>query len=635
MMKKIISLVLCLLMILPLVVSCAKDPNDKGAQISMYLTDPLYNFDPAAAYGNESALKVVSLIFDNLFVLDAKGKVKKSLVKDYEIIENEKENKYQMHITLKESTWSDKQPIQAGDVADTWQRILNVNNSYECASLLFDIKGARDAKAGKISIDKVGIQPVNQQELIIDFEGKIDYNQFLLNLTSYALAPVRKNMTTAVYDFEDWAKAPSVFAASGPFKVRELSYYAGEERLILERNPYYLRDDEKDKEDKYVKPYRIIVDYTKSDEEIMKAYENGELFFVGDIPLSVRGAWKDVAEVTDALSTHTYVMNERAVVRYYNEEGFKLMQEGKLSYDGSLQNDVDGKNIFADKNVRKALSLAIDRNAIAEAVVFAKAATALVPYGVFEEDSRRDLFREVGGDILSTSKNMDAAREALAQSGINPASFMFSISVPAYDDVHVKIAEMVKEAWTELGFHVAVVPVATVKNTGLEKATQEVIAGVMDDIFAENYQDGLFEVAAIDYVAFCPDAFSVLAPFAKYYTGGASATEGSATLVTPVHFTGYNNPEYDNLIHAAFKEKDLEKRAKILHEAEKLLMEDLPVIPIIFNQNATLINDDILSREKFDYYGSPNFKKLKMKNYQLYIPAEKEEEPATEPVAEA
>lgn len=625
MMKKIISLTLCLLMILPLVVSCAKKTDDQGAQISMYLTDPLYNFDPAAAYGNEAALKVVSLIFDNLFVLDANGKAKKSLVDDYKIVENEKENKYQMHITLKKTSWSDKQPLQAGDVADTWQRILDVSNSYECASLLFDIKGARDAKAGKISIDKVGIQAVNERELIIDFEGRIDYDQFILNLTSHALAPVRRNMTTAVYDFEDWAKAPSIFAASGPYKIRELSYIEGEERIVLERNPYYLRNDDKDKADKYVKPYRIIVDYTKTDEEIMTAYQNGELFFVGDIPLSVRGTWKDAAKVTDALSTHTYVMNERAVVRYYNETDFALMRAGKLPYDASLQNEVDGLTIFANKNVRQALSLAIDRNAIADAIVFAKAATALVPYGVFEENSRSDLFREVGGSILSTSKNIDAAKELLAQAGIDPANFMFSISVPAYDDVHMKIAEMVRAAWAELGFYVAVVPVATVKNTGLEKATQEVIPGILDDIFAENYKDSLFEVAGIDYVAYSPDAFSVLAPFAKYYTGGASATEGSATMVTPVHSSGYNNPEYDALIHAAFKEKDLEKRAVILHEAETLLMEDLPIIPIIFNQNATLINDDVLSRAKFDYYGAPDFKNLKMKNYQQYIPAKKED----------
>lgn len=625
MMKKIISLVLCLIMVLPLVVSCAKDSDDKGAQISMYLSDPLYNFDPAAAYGNESALKVVSLIFDNLFVLDESGAVRKSLVDEYEIIENEKENKYQMQITLKETAWSDKQPLQASDVADTWERILDPNNSYECAALLFDIKGAREAKAGTGGINDIGIHPVNERELIIDFEGKIDYNQFLLNLTSYALAPVRKNMTTAVYDFEDWAKSPSVFAASGPYKIRELSYVEGEERIILERNTYYLRDDDKDKENKYVKPYRIIVDYSMTDEEIMSAYENGELFFVGDIPLSVRGNWKDSATVTDALSTHSYVLNENTVVRYYDEAAFKLMEDGKLAYDATLENEVDGENIFANKTVRQALSMAIDRDAIAEAVVFAKAATALVPYGVFEQISSDEIFREVGGDLLKTSDNLRRAQHLLASADVYAPDFMFSISVPAYDDVHMKIAEMVKEAWTELGFHVAIVPVKTVKNTGLERATKEVIGGVMDDVFAENYANGLFEVAAIDYVAYSPDAFSMLAPFAKHYTGNASFVEGSSKRRTPVHATGYNNAMYDDLIHAAFKEKDVEKRAEILHEAEELLMEDLPIIPIVFNQNATLINDDILSRAKFDYYGAPDFDKLKMKNYQQYVPAKKED----------
>ena len=76
MMKKIISLVLCLIMLASALVGCAKkDPTDKGAYVTMYLTDPVYNFDPALAYGNESALKVISLLFEPLFRLDDNGKV--------------------------------------------------------------------------------------------------------------------------------------------------------------------------------------------------------------------------------------------------------------------------------------------------------------------------------------------------------------------------------------------------------------------------------------------------------------------------------------------------------------------------------------------------------------------------------
>ncbi len=635
MMKRIISLVLCLMMVLPILAGCATDSDDKGAQISMYLTDPIYNFDPAAAYGNEAALRVVSLIFDNLFVLDANGKVKKSLVDDYKIVEDEKNNLYQMHITLKETSWSDKVVLQANDIADTWQRILDVNNSYECASLLFDIKGARAAKEGDISIDDVGIQPVNERELIIEFEGKINYDQFLLNLTSYALAPVRRTNVNAVAEYDDWAKSPAIFAASGPYKLRDVVYSETEGKVVLERNPYYRRNEEKDKLDKYVRPYRLIIDYSKTDEEIMAAYENEEIFFIGDIPLSVRGDWKDVAKVSDAMSTHSYMLNENAVIRYYQDYLYKSMQQGKLPFSTTLVEGQHGEKIFADENVREALSLAIDREAIAEAVVFAKAATALVPYGVFETNSKRNLFREVGGDYLATSANMEAAKAALDEAGINPSDFMFSISVPAYDEVHVAIAEMVTEAWTELGFHVALVQQKLINNSDIQKASGEPLLGVMDDVFAENYRQGKFEVAAIDYVAYTPDAFSVLAPFAKHYSGGAAIEAKSTTFNIPLHFTGYDNSDFNEKIEEAFKEPDLKKRAALLHEAEEILMEDLPVIPIIYNQNATLVNKSVLSRVKFDYYGLPKFAKLKMKNYELYLPSDEEEEDAAEPVAEA
>ena len=72
MMKKVIALLLCVLMLVPVLASCNQkvDENDKGAYIYMYLSDQVYDLDPAYAYNNESALRVVSLLFDNLFVLD-------------------------------------------------------------------------------------------------------------------------------------------------------------------------------------------------------------------------------------------------------------------------------------------------------------------------------------------------------------------------------------------------------------------------------------------------------------------------------------------------------------------------------------------------------------------------------------
>lgn len=621
MMKKIISLTLCLLMLIPVFASCAnKNDDDKGAYISMYLTDPVYNFDPARAYGNESALKVISLMFDNLFVLNDNGKVEKSLAKSYKIYEDEEAEEYKMIIDLETTAWSDGTALLAQDVVDAWRRILNVTNSFDAAVLLYDIKNAKLAKEGEKSIDDVGISALNDYQIEIYFTGKIDYDQFLLKLTSYALAPIRETIIDQPENMYDWAKKPTLFAASGPFKLREVSYEKGAEKLILERNSYYFRDAEKDALDKEVKPYRLIVDYSKSAEEIMNMYANGQIFYVGNIPLSVRGNWKDQADTSDALSTHSYVINENTIVRYYDEEEFKTLST-LSDTDVELVEGEDGEKIFANASVRKALSLAIDRETIANKIVFAKEATGLVPHGVFNADSKKKTFREEGEDLIAPKEKLTEAKNLLTGANVDPDKFMFTISVAAYDDVHMEIAKAVKDAWTLLGFHVEILAIDVIVNTHIDTVTDAPIDGIRDDIFAERYASGDFEVAAIDYTALSVDPFTVLAPFAYGYTGGAAIKANSPDFNIPCHISGYNSEAYNAKIAAAAAETDANARAAILHEAEKLLMDEMPIIPIIFNVNATLTSKS-LSGEDVSYYGTPIFTKLKLKNYEDYIPAE-------------
>ena len=191
MLKKIIALLLCLLMMIPVLSACAKrDENDLGPMITMYLADEIYNFDPAYAYYNSSTLNIVSLMFETLFKLDSKGLVQPSLVDTYEYIENPDKNEYKMVIELKEAYWSNRDPITTDNVVYTWKRLLDVENSFEAASLLFDIKNARAVKEGDISIDDLGVEANTSTMLTIYFEGAIDVEAFLLNLTSIATAPL-------------------------------------------------------------------------------------------------------------------------------------------------------------------------------------------------------------------------------------------------------------------------------------------------------------------------------------------------------------------------------------------------------------------------------------------------------------
>ena len=607
MIKRIAALMLCALMVLSCFVSCGNtiDSDNPGAYISMYLTDEVYDFDPANAYNNESALRVVSLLFAPLFSLDENGNVKKELVKSYEIDEDPKASEYKLTLKLEDSYWSDGTPVSANDVVFAWKRILEVESTSEAACLLFAIKNARKVKEGDLSIDALGIYAVNTTTVEIFFEetldasGKpaIDYEGFMRNLTSYALVPLRE---TIVSRTDDWAKKPATMVCSGPFTLRRVSYDKDNRGITLERNAYYLRDKEVDKLDKQVTPYRLVIDYTKTAEEIMAAYEAGEIFFVGDIPLSARSAYTKKAEVNDLMSTHTYYLNEKAII--------------------------GGKALFADPAVREALSLAIDREAIASAVVFAKAATALVPYGVYNADSAKKEFRAVGGSLISSSADMAAAKAKLAEAGINASQFSFNILVAEYDEVHVAIAEMVKDAWCELGFKVKVDAVAVETNDDIGN-TGEVATDIKDDIFAERLRAGNYQVAAIDLVAYAPSAFSILAPFAKGFSGQGMDMDlkdenGQPYYVIPTHVTGFDNEEYNALIEKAYATVSAAEQATVLHEAETLLMQNLPVIPIIFNQSATLTGKG-LSGVKTTYYGTAAFAKAKLRNYEDYLPAEK------------
>ena len=191
MLKKIIALLLCVLMMIPFISSCSKrDENDLGPMITMYLTDEIYNFDPFYAYYNSSTLNIVSMLFETLFKLDDKGVIQNALVDTYEYTENPDKDEYKMVMILKDTCWSNKDPITTDNVMYTFKRLLNPKNGFEAASLLFDIKNARAVKEGDVTVDDLGVEANSSKMLTITFEGAIDVDAFLLNLTSVATAPL-------------------------------------------------------------------------------------------------------------------------------------------------------------------------------------------------------------------------------------------------------------------------------------------------------------------------------------------------------------------------------------------------------------------------------------------------------------
>lgn len=612
--KRIAALILAVILVLSALTAChdkqINGDDINGAEIRLYLGELTYELDPSLCMNNDSALQICSLLYDTLFKIDAKGKLQNSLVKSYKIIEDEKNEEYYMLLTLRDDTfWTNGNNVSANDVVFTWKRILNAENNSDAAALLYDIKDAKAAKAGDVSIDDVGIYAVDMLVLQITFDHPIDYEAFLYNLASVALAPLSEQ--EAGGNNADWSKKPATTVSSGPFMLRRVNYGFDTENnpdteyasFILERNPFYRRVP---KEAKYVDtsvaPFRLIIDFSheQQKEVILQNFEAAEnykdaVYYVGDIALSKRDVYKDKATVKDSMSTHSYYFNENADIK---------------KADGTTE------KLFADKNIRLALSACIDRNAIAEAIVFARPADAFVPYGVFETTSAKKLFRQEGGSLISTAADTSAAQQYIAASGKKPSDYTFSIMVNGTDEVHCAIADKVCDAWCALGFNVTVNKLMPEVND--EKLSGEDVKDIYDDIFSERFYANDYQVAAVDVIASAPYATSFLAPFATGYSGQGQDMSAENLLDATPSKCGYVNDEYNKKIAEVFTKTSYADRAPILHEAEKLLMEDMAVMPVIFNQTATLCSAD-LSNVTIDWFGAHDFTQAKQKDWINYI----------------
>ncbi len=579
-MKKVLALILAMIMVVSVITGCttlAKDENgsyDKGAIIDMYLTTEVYDFDPQKSITDDAMLKIYSLIYEGLTKLDENGKWQKALMKSYKVDVDE-DGEYSILVTLKDTRWSDGRTVQAADFVYSWKRLLDPDAPNESASLLFDIKNARDVKTGDATVDDLGIAAVDTYVLQIEFEEKIDLDLFFENCSSIALVPLREDVITRYTDADNneiWAQKSTSIVTNGPFCPKEIVYG---NTLRLERSSYYYLDQEKDEPlDKYVIPYRLLTTYSTGNAEAqLSALTSGDIFYDGEIPLSQRAQYQDSAVISDMMGTHTYVFNT-------NNE------------------------LFSKPEVRRALSMAIDRNQVVSIVTFAKPATGYIPYKVFDTTSGTS-FRTTGGDILSSTADVAGAKSLLSSVGVSGGSFTLTVR---NNEVDKAIAEYVAGVWGDLGFTVTV---ETVKST--PNASDSTI---YVDNFQNIYDSGDFDVIAIDMMMLSPDAFSALSQFAVSFSGNGVDMD-SETYDLYGHISGYASDDYNALIESAYAEKNRTARAAILHQAEEKLLEDMPVIPIIFLQDA-YIYSDVLSGIDSTYYGTRDFSDTQLKDYMTY-----------------
>lgn len=207
------------------------------------------------------------------------------------------------------------------------------------------------------------------------------------------------------------------------------------------------------------------------------------------------------------------------------------------------------KKPLDDPKVRQALNLAIDRQKIIDTVAQTneKPAFALVPYGINDADSNIQ-FRDVGGDYFN--EDIAKAKKLMSDAGYPDGKGFPEIKIlfnPSFN--HEKIATLIKDMWS--------------KNLGITIALREE-AG---QSYLKSLQSLDFDITRIGWTVDYMDPMALLDIFTK---GGAN------------NKTGWANQQYDALIAEVKKNQDTKARMQQLHNAEKILMAEFPVMPIYY-----------------------------------------------------
>lgn len=582
-MKKIFSLILSVTILLGCVtvLSSCGEPKDDGAQISVYLGDVIYDFDPSDYYVDDNAQQLMSLIYEPLFTVNARGKLKTgAAAKKYDVDEEERK----ITIRLRETYWSDGVRVTAEHYVYAWrQLLLDPNNSNSAAALLYDIENAVEVKNGTKSIYEFGAI-ADVYDVVIKYREGADYKQLLKNLASVATAPIREDIKTLAPAY--WTKSDNSIVTNGPFQLRKLDYETGD--LVLERNVGYHQKLTVKNCTKQVRPDRLVSFFAVDGEELKLSYSDIEkktVFFMGDASLADRAANKKNAKVTDSLSTYTYLFNTE-------------------------------HPLFAIKEVRKALSLAIDRAAIIDAVTFGKAATGFLPNtaadGIYT--------KKVSQELISANAKKAEAEALIAGANLTGISKSFTITVNN-DEESLKIAELVSSAWSELGFNVTVKEVSS-KTSVLTDSSSGDKVEILDSEIQYLIKDAAcgkrdFDVIALDWQMYSNDGFVGLASLSSNMNGNGVVFENN-TEAYRANVAGWSNSQYDAYIKEAYETTDAQIRAEKLRLAEALLIEESPVVPIMFNQNFAFVSKRL---KKVDFNGLGNFvfTDAKQKGYKKYL----------------
>jgi len=417
---------------------------------------------------------------------------------------------------LREAQWSDGTPVTAEDFVFSIRRILDPKTASQYSSILYMIDGAQAANEGKQALETVGVRAVSPRILEFRLNHPAPYLPEVAK--HYSMYPVPRHVVQKWGDA--WTK-PEHFVGNGPFVIREwrLGDYV---RAV--KNPLFYEAGEVCADEVYYYPTNDAI-------SAERRIRRGELDANADIQ-SNRIAFLR-SEIPDYVRTHTYL---------------------GVSYVAFNSNRPE----FQDPRVRRALSMSIDREFIAEKLLRGGQTPAytFVPPGVANYQGAKP--PEWANWALE--KRQVEARRLLAEAGFGPERPLLVEIKHRNTPDPMLVMPAIQADWKAIGVDARLA----------QNETQIAYA---------SYRARDFDVADAAWIADYNDPMSFL-----YLMQSATGQQ---------NYGDYDNPAYDALLAKADNEADAVTRGRYLAEAESLMLEDAAVAPTYFYVTKNLVNPKI------------------------------------------
>lgn len=534
-MKKLVALLLAACMTLVLFAGCnsteeegseTQDPNNTStSSIDVALGAHITTLDHGINTETQNEY-VLTHLYSGMFRKDEQGNVQKELCKDYTVSDDGLTYTFTL---IDDAMWSDGTPLTAHDFEYAMLRALSygVDNAYSIKEILDYLKGSKEYNQAAIEAGSdfdctvedhsyVGIKATDDKTLVIELEAPCTFLPSLMCNRAWVALP----QDTPQHD-SLWSLEPG-YPTSGPYVLSEIN---STEKAVLTKSETYFNKD--------AITMDSITFWCMPDQDAQAMnFESGEL----DVALSVTASAADKYKGTDNLG---------------------VIQDG-TSYFIVMNSGETGPDYLKDVRVRRALALAIDKQAISDVLgsEYYQVLNGYVPHGAAGINGEfRD---EADADGYTLTYDPETAKQLLAEAGYDESNPLKTVYKYSNNSIHGDVATMLQSFWAAVGVDVS-------------------FDSVESSVYYDQVDQGDFEL--------CRYADSVSSHFSRLLTLWTTGGQ-----VVPA----VSDPVYDEMAENAIQLADPTEYLQALHEMEDYLVEEnVYLIPLFEYLTPYLVADGI------------------------------------------